>query len=508
MARQPFFGRGPAPQIARMNMQAATAPGRDWKATFESIGQTVGQAVEKFRADKEKKKKEKAIADTVFNQFKDNLEAIGAADEDELRVMSDAAGKHPETLNIVKFARSAQDAQQAREGPVDFLRMLAGPAGTLDEIMDAIRRKLEASPPPPGTAPAVYGTAEELEAAGIAEMQRRADLKRAEADLGTLGQPLSEASNARFLSRFQGEQNPAISRLALEEYVRRDTPKPGRSIRNLMIGGEEKAVLIDAAGNPVKIVGDAPGQRPRILSPEEEAKVKEEGIELEQAGEFLAQQREEAYESAKVIIPASRSLRLLEKGKIDSGGLAEFKTDMIVLMNSLGIPLPDEMVEEAANAEEFRAQVGKFLFLNIQQTKGSISEKEMDIFKKISPNLDMSVAANKSLLKYIIARAEREKRKITFMQGLRKKGVPMRERRNLVEDWMLDNDLSEMITPIPSGRGGSANAGQIQIPDGAGGTVSATPADSRTEAAIQASGFRIYRRPDGTVVQVTLGGGN
>tara|TARA_R110002167_G_scaffold66210_1_gene187546 strand:- start:721 stop:1881 length:1161 start_codon:yes stop_codon:yes gene_type:complete len=386
--------------------------------------------------------------------------------------------------------------------------MMAGPAGTSDEIMDAIGRRLEASPPPPGTAPAVYGTAEELEAAGIAEMQRRADLKRAEADLGTLGQPLSDTSNARFLNRFQGEQDPAISRLALEEFVRRDTPKPGGSTRTLMIGGKPKVVMIDPAGNPVRIVGDAPGQQARVLTPEEEAKVKEEGIELEQAGDFLKKHRTEAYESSKVIIPASRSLRLLEKGGIDTGGLAEFKTDMIVVMNSLGFPLPDGMVEEAANAEEFRAQVGKFLFLNIQQTKGSISEKEMDIFKKISPNLDMSVAANKSLLKYIIARAEREKKKLKYMQVLRKKGVPMRERLNLVEDWVMENDLSEMITPIPSGRGGSANAGQIQIPDGAGGTVSATPADSRSEAAIRASGFRIYRRPDGKVVQVTLGGGN
>jgi hypothetical protein len=496
MARPPFFGRGPAPQIARMDMHAATAPGRNWGAAFESIGQTVGDTLEKFRANKEKKKKEKAIGDMVFNQFKDNPESVGADNEDELRVISDSIGKHPETLNVMKFAQTAQAAQQEREAPANFIDRYTGPIGTPEQIA-ASDANIAAKSPKYGESgiPARF------------DPTQQAEYQAALAEQAKLAAPLSGANKDQFLKSFKGS-DPAVARLALGEFVRRDTPKSGGTIRNLMIDGKEKAVLIDGAGNPVKIVGDVSGQQARVLTPEEEAKVEEERIELGQAGDFLKQERSDAIANAKVIIPASRSLRLLEKGGIKSGGLAEFKTDMVVVMNSLGIPLPNDMVEEAADAEEFRAQVGKFLFLNIQQTKGSISEKEMDIFKKISPNLDMSVAANKSLLKYIIARAEREKKKITFMQGLRKRGVPMRDRQDLVENWMLDNDLSEMIAPIPSGRGGSANAGQIQIPDGAGGSVSATPADSRSEAEIRASGFRIYRRPDGKVVQVTLSGGN
>tara|TARA_R110000782_G_scaffold244315_1_gene331087 strand:+ start:207 stop:1646 length:1440 start_codon:yes stop_codon:yes gene_type:complete len=479
-----------------MNMPAATAPGKHWGAAFESIGQTVGDTLEKFRANKEKKKKEKAIGDMVFNQFKDNPESVGADNEDELRVISDSIGKHPETLNVMKFAQTAQAAQQEREAPANFIARYTGPIGTPEQIA-ASDANIAAKSPKYGESgiPARF------------DPTQQAEYQAALAEQAKLAAPLSGANKDQFLKSFKGS-DPAVARLALGEFVRRDTPKSGGTIRNLMIDGKEKAVLIDGAGNPVKIVGDVSGQQARVLTPEEEAKVEEERIELGQAGDFLKQERSDAIANAKVIIPASRSLRLLEKGGIKSGGLAEFKTDMVVVMNSLGIPLPNDMVEEAADAEEFRAQVGKFLFLNIQQTKGSISEKEMDIFKKISPNLDMSVAANKSLLKYIIARAEREKEKITFMQGLRKRGVPMRDRQDLVENWMLDNDLSEMIAPIPSGRGGSANAGQIQIPDGAGGSVSATPADSRSEAEIRASGFRIYRRPDGKVVQVTLSGGN
>ena len=116
MARQPFFGRGPGPQIARMDLQAATAPGRNWRGTFESIGRTVGDTLEKFRADKEKKKQQKILGDTVFNQFKDNPEALGATDEEELRAITKSLGKNPDALNFVtQLKRDAQTADMNRQ---------------------------------------------------------------------------------------------------------------------------------------------------------------------------------------------------------------------------------------------------------------------------------------------------------------------------------------------------------------------------------------------------------
>jgi len=112
MARQPFFGSGPAPQIARMDMGVATAPGRNWSDTFKSIGQTVGDTLEKFRANKEKKKKEKVLGDTVYNLFKDNPEVLGATGEDELRTIANSLGKNPDALNFVtQFQRDAESAR-------------------------------------------------------------------------------------------------------------------------------------------------------------------------------------------------------------------------------------------------------------------------------------------------------------------------------------------------------------------------------------------------------------
>jgi len=55
MARKPFFGSGPAPQIARMDMQSATAPGRMYFNALTQFGQSLASGIEKFAKNKEKK---------------------------------------------------------------------------------------------------------------------------------------------------------------------------------------------------------------------------------------------------------------------------------------------------------------------------------------------------------------------------------------------------------------------------------------------------------------------
>jgi len=114
----------------------------------------------------------------------------------------------------------------------------------------------------------------------------------------------------------------------------------------------------------------------------------------------------------------------------------------------LGIPIDKETMDKVANTQNFRAEVGKFLFENISNTKGSISEKEMDIFAKISPGLQMTPEANKVLLQYVIKKAERDKDRVKFIQDMRRKGVSIVDQRNRLEDYMIENDLSEVLSPI------------------------------------------------------------
>ena len=51
MARTPFYGRNDT-KIAKMDMQAATAPGRAYAAAFKGLGEDIGGAIEKYAQNK------------------------------------------------------------------------------------------------------------------------------------------------------------------------------------------------------------------------------------------------------------------------------------------------------------------------------------------------------------------------------------------------------------------------------------------------------------------------
>ncbi len=61
MARQPFYGRGPGPAIARMDMNAATAPGRAYGQMYANLGKQVGDTIQQYGLNKEKQKKNQAF---------------------------------------------------------------------------------------------------------------------------------------------------------------------------------------------------------------------------------------------------------------------------------------------------------------------------------------------------------------------------------------------------------------------------------------------------------------
>ena len=67
MARQPFYGRGPGPAIARMDMNAATAPGRAYGQMYANLGKQVGGMIEEYGLNKEKQSK---LTDKIENRLK------------------------------------------------------------------------------------------------------------------------------------------------------------------------------------------------------------------------------------------------------------------------------------------------------------------------------------------------------------------------------------------------------------------------------------------------------
>jgi len=261
--------------------------------------------------------------------------------------------------------------------------------------------------------------------------------------------PVMNLNDRDFLNQFKDDPQQIKRALAFIE-KRRDNQKPQKIARTITVEdgqGGFTQIGVDEAGNPVRDFGP-PKPSGMYPTPEEQARGKEDILSVENANEFVNQTRTNSLESAKSIRPATRALTLLEKGDLDTGGITELKTNTIAMLDSLGIPIDKETMDKVANTQNFRAEVGKFLFENISKTKGSISEKEMDIFTKISPGLQMTPEANKVLLQYVIKKAERDKDRVKFIQDMRRKGVSIVEQRNRLEDYMIENDLSEVLSPI------------------------------------------------------------
>jgi hypothetical protein len=152
MARQPFFGRGPAPQIARMDMQAATAPGKHWGAAIESIGQTVGQAVEKHRENKKAKKKERDFIDSFEARISKSPEfarslGLNTEDTDEIRLAGKVYFNTPEARQFAgdfsrfqEKERARAEKERARAGTTEYLDlMLPSQAETVEPSDSGIR---------------------------------------------------------------------------------------------------------------------------------------------------------------------------------------------------------------------------------------------------------------------------------------------------------------------------------------------------------------------------------
>ena len=466
MARQPFYGRGPGPAIARMDMNAATAPGRAYGQMFANLGKIAGDSIEKYAEGKKKKEEQKQTASFIKRALINSPEIaaqFGIQGDDSMTFEeavdqgSNAIAKDPKGFEMVKgfaamaaqqrkaqqetelfnrkidqFDRSQETADELKQAKGDFLGKFYSsvPTGEMNEAgqEEVANFQAFAAPEDPRTN------------AFIQETLQNPEFQQTE--------PVMDMTGNRFAQQFAGD-SPEVQQLALNvmQARQKDAPSMSRLVTIQDGKGGFEQVGLNSAGDPIRSYGP-PKPSTMFATPDQQADARAKTLSVDNANDFVNTQRNSALDSAKSIRPATRALTLLEKGELDTGGISEFKTNAIAMLDSLGIPMDKQTMDKVANTQNFRAEVGKFLFENISNTKGSISEKEMDIFAKISPGLQMTPEANKTLLNYVIKKAERDKDKVKFIQKMRRDGVSITEQRNKLEDYMLDNDLSEILSPI------------------------------------------------------------
>jgi len=102
MARQPFYGRGPGPAIARMDMNAATAPGRAYGQMYANLGKIAGDSIEKYGLNKENQKKADARIKSAMNGLTE-YENAGVLTP-EARIMADEFLNDPTKSSAEKVA--------------------------------------------------------------------------------------------------------------------------------------------------------------------------------------------------------------------------------------------------------------------------------------------------------------------------------------------------------------------------------------------------------------------
>lgn len=473
MARRPYFSGnygsalGSTANAANLIARAGEVQGQ----MFANLGKIAVESINKYAENKQKKEEEKQASSFIENYLKDKPEmaaqfGIKGSDlisfEEAVKQGASAIAKNPKGMETVKGLLTmeqervkAQEASKVRDLQMQQIAQNMAVKKSTEQQARQERmadNQFMQSLMSQTTSPQAQRQADiarpGLPALGNADARNRfmqAQLQQPQNQV-----PVSNLGSQDF-GRFAREQGLDPTRSVQRmEALRQAEQKPQKIARTITVQdgqGSYTQVGVDEAGNPVKDFGP-PKPSGMYPTPEEQAKGKEDILSVENANEFVNQTRTNSLESAKSIRPATRALTLLEKGDLDTGGIAELKTNAIAMLDSLGIPINKETMDKVANTQNFRAEVGKFLFENISNTKGSISEKEMDIFAKISPGLQMTPQANKVLLKYVIKKAERDKDRVKFIQDMRRKGVSIVDQRNRLEDYMIEYDLSEVLSPI------------------------------------------------------------
>lgn len=208
--------------------------------------------------------------------------------------------------------------------------------------------------------------------------------------------------------------------------------------------GEYEQIARDKFGNPIANYGP-PKPSGMYRTPEEARK------EV-----ILVGRTKDAMESVKSYVEGSNlAIKQAEQANLalrnlpdTTGGITSFVNDMKVLAESVGIDLPEEYTKDMKDIGVFRQLTGQFLFNAMSNTKGSITENEMRLFRKISPDIDNSKAANEAMLELYVKSGERAKGRRKLVRELQEKDVDPREIERAIEKFDEENSLIDDIQAL------------------------------------------------------------
>ena len=136
---------------------------------------------------------------------------------------------------------------------------------------------------------------------------------------------------------------------------------------------------------------------------------------------------------------AEMALSMLDR-TLPAGGTGPIQNDlMLVRQYATSLGLGDEA--QTATLESLGAMLGNYAMARIQETKGAVSEKEMEYFRQISPGLGKSTQGNRVLLTIQQKIAERSLRAANMVDNWREAGMDAFQMQRELDNFFADNPI-------------------------------------------------------------------
>jgi hypothetical protein len=239
-----------------------------------------------------------------------------------------------------------------------------------------------------------------------------------------------EASKATELAR---QQRGAISRMAVKLGMPPDTPAAMvmETMKAERAAGKfgTPTVIADPDSptgysrvqvNQVGTVRKLGAAKPPTRMFDTDAALKKAGIDLSIGRyEKATQQIDEA---DKITADVSQMMSLVNR--VDSGTLADTKLSIRKFLSAVGI---QQDMTKIADAEAMKAKGMGFVLSLIQKTKGAISEKEMEAFKKASAGIENTPEGNTMILALSQKIADRMKSEAEAVRREYKPGISAKQ---------------------------------------------------------------------------------
>jgi hypothetical protein len=159
------------------------------------------------------------------------------------------------------------------------------------------------------------------------------------------------------------------------------------------------------------------------------------------ARKFNAGILKQGFESKKSMADLERAMNLLDT--VETGPFSEKLMEGKRIAGKLGI---DVDWNNISNAEELRVLLGNQVMARVAETKGAVSEREMDLFRDYSANFGNTPEGNKQILKFKKAQANRDATLARMVRKMQKEDKTSLQIRDAVETYIDHHDISDVLT--------------------------------------------------------------